>query len=184
MSNTKKAGRASGAKQKLKEAVEILTDLGFGPKQSNELAGYVLLALLDLKPQDSWKNAAHPLRGITPIIEFIAQHYRQRYAPNTRETVRDEAVKHFVEHGLLMRNPDDPARPTNSGNTVYQVESTALELLKYYGSPEWPRRLKQYRAQLASIKCELDRKRTLAQIPVTHCPAEKSWSFRPEVRIR
>ena len=27
-----------------------------------------------------------PLRGITPIIEFIAETYGNRYAPNTRET--------------------------------------------------------------------------------------------------
>ncbi len=98
------------------------------PKQSNEIAAYTLLALLDLKPIMNWTEASDPLRGITPIIQFIKEHYDVHYAPNTRETVRDESVKYFAESGLLRRNPDNPNRPTNSVKTVYQIEQTALEL--------------------------------------------------------
>jgi hypothetical protein len=45
--------RASSKKarqRKIKEAMEILRALGFASRQSNEVAGYTLLALLDLKP--------------------------------------------------------------------------------------------------------------------------------------
>ena len=79
--------------QKLKEAMLILQDLRFGPRQRNEVAGYVLLAMLDLRPRTGWDGAANPLRGITPIIDFVADEYHVRYAPNTRESIRDEAVK-------------------------------------------------------------------------------------------
>ena len=89
--------KQSEREKKLKGATEILRSLGFAPKQSNEVAGYTLLALLDLKPGQSWNEAAAPLRGITPIIDFVATAYGVRYAPNTRETIRDEAVKYFVE---------------------------------------------------------------------------------------
>jgi hypothetical protein len=106
-------------KQKLAETGEILTALKFGPKQRNETAAYTLLALLDLRPAVRWEEAQAPLRGITPIIDFIAEAYDVRYAPNTRETIRDDAVKFFVEAGLRLRKPDDPNRPTNSGKTVY-----------------------------------------------------------------
>ena len=58
-------------RRKLKEAITALKELGFGPKQSNELAGYVLLALLDMNPQTPWQKAANPLRGVTPIIEYF-----------------------------------------------------------------------------------------------------------------
>src|SRR2546430_4999381 len=121
--------RASAAarKRKLGEAMEILKSLGFGPRQSNEVAAYTFLALLDLAANVPWSAASNPLRGITPIIEFIAKTYGVRYAPNTRETIRDEAVKYFVETGLLLRNPDNPSRPTNSGKTVYQVEPRSEE---------------------------------------------------------
>src|SRR6266576_6467276 len=140
--------RASAAarKQKLGGAMEILNSLSFGPRQSNEVAAYTFLALLDLAANDPWSAASNPLRGITPIIEFIAKAYGVRYAPNTRETIRDEAVKYFVEAGLLLRNPDNPKRPTNSGQTVYQVEPTALTLVRTFGTRSWPAQLKEYLA--------------------------------------
>lgn len=146
--------------------MDALARLGFGPRQSNELAGYTFLALLDLKAEVPWENAANPLRGITPIMDFIAENYRLHYAPNTRETVRDEAVKHFVEAGLVLRNPDNPSRPTNSGNTVYKVEPAALKLLRSYGTLEWPPGLKNYLAVRAKILAEIHRERTLVRVPV------------------
>lgn len=152
--------------QKLNEATAILKQLDFGPKQSNELAGYVLLALLDLKPHSAWRQAANPLRGITPIMDFVAEHYGQRYAPNTRETVRDEAVKYFVEAGLLLRNPDHPQRPTNSGKTVYQIEPTALKLLRGFGRRNWSKQITDYLGGRESIRRELQRHRELTRIPV------------------
>ena len=157
---------AAAAAQMLREATECLASLGFRPKQSNRAAGYTLLALLDLKPGEEWKTAGNPLCGITPIIDFVAQHYRLRYKPNTRETVRDEAVKYFVESGMVLRNPDNPKRPTNSGHTVYQVESRALELLRARGTPQWSSRLKAYLADRAMIRAEIERERTLARIAV------------------
>src|SRR5580658_7645788 len=101
-------------KRRLSEASAALTALQFGPKQRNETAAYTLLAILDLRPEFSWAEAQAPLRAITPIIDFIAEAYGVRYAPNTRETIRDDAVKFFVDAGLLLRNPDDPNRPTNT----------------------------------------------------------------------
>src|SRR5271156_6635056 len=124
-------------KQKRTEAGEALTALQFGLRQRNETAAYTLLAVLDLRPDVPWAEAQAPLRGITPIIDFIAEAYGVRYAPNTRETIRDDAVKFFVEAGLLLRNPDDPNRPTNSGKTVYQIEPSALALLRNYRTKKW-----------------------------------------------
>ena len=153
--------------RRIEEATGILRDLGFGPKQSNETAAYTLLALLDLTAAQRWTEATNPLCGITPIITFISDAYRIHYAPNTRETIRDEAVKYFVDSGMLIRNPDDPARPTNSGKTVYQVEPNALELFRSFGSSEWANRFDTYLESRAAIREELERYRALARIPVT-----------------
>src|SRR5213596_3324413 len=136
------ATSAAARKRKLGEAMEVLKSLGFGPRQSNEVAAYTFLALLDLAANAPWSAASNPLRGITPIIEFIAKAYGVRYAPNSRETIRDEAVKYFVETGLSLRNPDDPSRPTNSGKTVYQIEPTALALMRTFGTQTWPAQLR------------------------------------------
>src|ERR1700679_134711 len=130
-------------KRKLTETGEILAALQFGPRQRNETAAYTLLALLDLRPDVPWEDAQAPLRGITPVIDFIAKAYGVRYAPNTRETIRDDAVKFFVEAGLLLRNPDDPNRPTNSGKTVYQIEPSALALLRKFESRAWAAALEE-----------------------------------------
>jgi len=160
--------RASDAarKRKVGEAMEILKLLGFNPRQSNEVAAYTFLALLDLAAKAPWGAALNPLRGITPIIEFIAKAYGVRYAPNTRETIRDEAVKYFVETGLSLRNPDDPSRPTNSGKTVYQIEPTALALMRTFGTQTWPAQLQEYLANRAKIRRVVERERKLARIPV------------------
>lgn len=159
--------RAISHKLRLAETVDVLIALQFGPKQRNEIAAYTLLALLDLKADVLWSEAQAPLCGITPIIDFIATAYGVRYAPNTRETIRDDAVKFFVEAGLLLRNPDDPNRPTNSGKTVYQIEPTALALLRKFGTSEWLPGLEQYLASREAIKHEIVRKRVLARVPVT-----------------
>ena len=63
------ATSAAARKRKLGEAMEILESLGFGPRQSNEVAAYTFLALLDLAANALWSAASNPLRGITPIIE-------------------------------------------------------------------------------------------------------------------
>ena len=170
--------KQSERKKKLNGATEILCALGFGGRQQNEVAGYTLLALLDLKPFQSWNEAAAPLRGITPIIDFVATSYGVRYAPNTRETIRDEAVKYFVDAGLLLRNPDDPSRPPNSGKTVYQVEGHALELIRAFNTLEWGGRLKAYLASRESIRKKLERDRQLARIHVK-LPSGKTVTISP-----
>src|SRR5882672_8576533 len=152
MAATNARASATARKRRVGEAMEILKSLDFGPRQSNEVAAYTFLALLDLTAKAPWGAALNPLRGITPIIEFIAKAYGVRYAPNTRETIRDEAVKYFVETGLSLRNPDDPSRPTNSGQTVYQAEPTALALVRTYGTKSWPAQWKDYLANRAKIR--------------------------------
>jgi hypothetical protein len=161
--NQKNAAR----KRLLTDAIQVLTALKFSPKQKNEIAGYTLLALLNLQLNTLWADAQAPLRGITPIIDFIKKAYGVSYAPNTRETIRDDAVKFFVEEALLLRNPDDPSRPTNSMKTVYQIEPSALALLHKFGTPEWDSALQKYLLSRDEIKNEIVRNRNFVRVPVT-----------------
>lgn len=159
--------RSALRKQKLTEATAILVALGFGPRQTNATAAYTLLAMLALPPNKAWANAEPVLLGLKGINRFIEENYGRTYAENTRETIRDDAVKFFVEDGLLLKNPDDPARPTNSGKTAYQIEPTALKLIRKTGSPDWPTELARYLETRAAIKADIARKRNLARVPVT-----------------
>ncbi len=166
MASVSKKKLTSLREERLREAMNVLHELGFAPRQRNEGAGYVLLSLLDLPPDVPWAAAQSPLRGITPMITFIREVYALSYAPNTRETIRDEAVKYFVEAGLVLRNPENPERPTNSGRTVCQIEPSALALMRTFSTAAWSSQIKLYLASRTSIRKEIERNRNLARIPV------------------
>lgn len=162
-----RASSSLGKAGQIRTAQTILKSCGFGERQTNEMAALVLLVLAGMKPGKTWREAQAPLLGITPIIAAIARDYGVRYAPNTRETVRDEAVKFFAEAGLLLRNPDQPARPTNSGRTVYQLEPNALTLLRSHGTRRWAMALADYTTKRSGLQAELLRRRSLVRVPVT-----------------
>jgi hypothetical protein len=160
----KRAGAATT--KKIRETLEVLEQLGFPRAQLNERSALTLLSLLDLKPNESWAEARAPLMGITPMMEFFASFYSRRYAPNTRETVRRHTVHQFVQAGLVVPNPDKPSRPTNSPKAVYQVEPSALKLLRVFGTPEWPARLSAYLASVDTLQRLYAREREALRIPV------------------
>ena len=117
-------------RQHLDEALRVLRDLGLPRQQQNERSALTLLALLDLTPDTPWSRASSPLRGITPMMDFFAEHYGKHYMPNTRETVRRQTVHQFLQAGLIRQNPDDPARATNSAKNVYQIDEFVLAVLR------------------------------------------------------
>lgn len=103
-----------------------------------------LLALLNLTPDKTWKQAKARLIGITPIMDWIRVHYHKNYAPNTRETIRRQTIHQFVESGIAVYNPDKPDRPVNSPKTVYQIEDNVLKLIRSFGKNSWKRNLFSY----------------------------------------
>ena len=147
-------------------ARQVLADLGFPPKQRNERSALTLLALLDLRPDYTWNAATAPHMGITPIMNWFSDHYGKTYAPNTRETVRRQTMHQFVHAGLALRNPDDPVRPVNSGDTVYQIAPDALALLRRYGTAEWDTTLPRYLQQWRTLAERYAREREMNRVPV------------------
>lgn len=158
--------------EKLSQARAILQQLGFGPRQSNDIAGYTLLALANLTPDLPWSEATASLWGIKGIIDFIREHYGESYAPNTRETIRDEAVKYFVAAGLVIANPDKPDRPTNSGKYVYQLSPATLKLIQSFNTDQWNETLENYLKAQEPIRQELERARKAADIPIHLSPSQ------------
>ena len=140
--------------------------MGLPREQRNQRSALTLLCLLDLKPDTPWLAAANPLRGITPIMECIAEHYGRKYAPNTRETVRRFTVHQFEQAGLVVKNPDRP-RPVNSPDNVYQVEASALALLRTYGSAEWATSLAAYLETRQTLLQKYAATRLMRSVPVT-----------------
>ncbi|MFN6464437.1 MAG: BsuBI/PstI family type II restriction endonuclease [Nostoc sp. DedVER02] len=155
-----------GTKSRIDEALQILTQLGFPRTQLNERSALTLLALLDLKPTDSWQLATSPLVGITQMMDFMAQYYGKTYKPNTRETVRRQTVHQFLDAALIVANPDNLSRPINSPKTVYQIEESALVLLRTYGTDEWEKSISTYLASVETLKKKYAQERVMSRIPI------------------
>ena len=155
------------AQQKIQEALEVLKAVGLPRGQHNERSALTLLALLDLKPENDWADAAAPLMGITPIMYFCRDHYGREYTPNTRETFRRQTMHQFVDAGLAVPNPDGPDRPINSPKWCYQIEPTALELLKTYGTSDWDANLAAYLKEIETLRERYARERKMEMVPVT-----------------
>ena len=172
MTDDTDAPESSAVKGRIEEALTVLKELGFPRRQLNERSALTLLALLDLRPDTLWREAGEPLRGITQMMDFFAEHYGKRYAPNTRETVRRQTVHQFLEAGLIVANPDNPERPTNSGKTVYQIETGALALLRSFGAEEWGKRLESYLSSRETLKKLYAQERQMKRIPVVLTPGK------------
>lgn len=153
--------------ERLAEALTILTELGLPQAQLNDRTALTLLALLDLKPEDPWKRASSPLIGITPIMTFAKDIYGRSYAPNSRETFRKESMHQLVEAGIAVSNPDEPTRPTNSPNWVYQISPNALALLRKARTRGWNKILKDYLAQSQTLRDKYASERELQRIPIS-----------------
>ncbi len=154
------------AEQKIRESLTILNDFGLPRQQQNERSALTLLSLLGLKPDAAWEDAADPLTGITPMMDFFHEHYGKRYAPNTRETVRRQTIHQFLQAALIVANPDKPARPTNSPKAVYQIEPSALKLVRSFGKRGWKGRFQKYLRTLKTLKQLYARERDMRRLPV------------------
>lgn len=159
-------GNPMSIPQKVQEALFVLDSLGMPRGQRNERSALTLLALLNLKPDDEWADSSSPLMGITPIMEFVKNHYAREYAPNTRETFRRQTMHQFMDAGIAIANPDQPDRPINSPKWVYQIEPNVLELLQSYGSSSWDEKLEDYFAKRHTLVEQYARRRQMQMVPL------------------
>ena len=132
----------------IEAAHQVIIALGLPRAQQNERSALCLLALLNLTPGKTWADAQNPLVGITPIMDWVREHYDKDYAPNTRETIRRQTMHQFCDAGIALYNPDQPGRPVNSPKAVYQVEPATLTLLHTFGTSGWHEGLTSYLAKV------------------------------------
>ncbi len=116
--------------------------------------------------------------GITPIMDWVRKHYKKPYAPNSRETFRRFTMHQFMEAGIALYNPDLPARPVNSPDAVYQIESETLALLRTFGSDAWHDKLTDYLSHHETLAMRNANERKQNLIPVQIAP-DKSINLSP-----
>lgn len=150
----------------IEEALQILVSLGLPKGQHNERSALSLLAILNMTPGKNWRQVSNPLIGITPIMDWIRDQYDKDYAPNSRETIRRQTMHQFCDAGLALYNPDCLTRPVNSPKAVYQVEPSALELLRTFGTAAWHDALADYMVERVTLVARYAKEREQNMIPV------------------
>jgi hypothetical protein len=78
----------------------------------------------------------------------------------------------FVDAGLAVYNPDRPDRPVNSPAAVYQIEPSALALLRSFGTRRWHDKLTAYVAQAQTLAARYANERQQTLIPVQVAPGK------------
>lgn len=148
-------------------ARRALALLNFDSERTNERSALVLLALLNLAPDQDWVHATNPRLRTVEIMQWLRARYDRDYKPNTRETIRRQTLHQFVDAGLVALNPDDQSRPVNSPKNCYQIVPRALELLRSYEyeSDRWDELLNSYLTDLPGLRAQYQRARVLTQIP-------------------
>ncbi|MBI9036512.1 MAG: restriction endonuclease [Bacteroidales bacterium] len=153
---------------KIEEAQVILKELGLPEAQQNEISGYTLLALCNLKETDNWSKAFKQSHGISKgIMAFISIYYGKDYAPNTRETFRRQVLHQFVQAGITDYNPDIPDLPVNSPRAHYAISKIVLETIKTYKTKKWEKSVKQFINQIGELKEKYNKNRNMSRVPVT-----------------
>jgi adenine-specific DNA-methyltransferase len=97
----------------------------------------------------------------------MKEKYRKEYAANSRETIRRQTVHQFEQARLIDRNPDDPTRPTNSGETRYQLTEGAAEVLRAFDRRDFSKKCEQFLERHGSLTEAYERARKLYKVPVT-----------------
>jgi len=152
--------------KRILEIEKILKDLGLPEAQQNERSALTLLALVDLKPNTNFTSAKQKIMGVTPIMDWIKQHYKKPYAPNSRETFRRFTLHQFVEGGIAIYNPDKPDRPTNSPKACYQISSEVVSLLKKHQTSKWKKGLKDWLKNKKTLTQKYSQARDMSLVKV------------------
>jgi hypothetical protein len=93
--------------------------------------------------------------------------YGKEYAANSRETIRRQTVHQFEQARLINRNPDDPSRPTNSGDTRYQLTEDAAVVLRAFDTRNFSKKCEEFLRRHGSLTEAYKRARNLLKVPVT-----------------
>lgn len=152
---------------KIEEAQTILKELGLPDAQQNEISGYTLLALCNLKEKDKWSKAFKQSHGVSKgIMAFIAENYGKEYAPNTRETFRRQVLHQLVQAGIADYNPDIPDLPVNSPRAHYAISEIALETVKTFRTRKWKDSATQFKNQIGELKTKYSKDRKMSRVPI------------------
>ena len=90
--------------------------------------------------------------------------YGKDYAANSRETIRRQTIHQLEQARLVDRNPDDPSRPTNSGNNCYCLTDAAIVVLRTYGTPAFKDSVEKFVQKFGQLEKAYNKRRDLRKV--------------------
>jgi hypothetical protein len=132
---------------KLEEAKQFLSSIGMPTRQQSDLCGLVILAMCDIRENSSWDASTNEWIRIHDIMVKINDYYGKKYAENSRETFRKQAIHHFRTAALI----EDNGKATNSPHYRYRLTTETLNLLKSINTHQWDNELAHFMRNHTSL---------------------------------
>lgn len=127
---------------KITKAKQILKAIGLPDRQQSDLCALSLLALACIRKSSAWSSATNEWIRIHDIIAFVNKNYGTKYAENSRETFRKQALHHFrtaaivEDNGMATNSPNYRWRLTDEFVAVLQVNAKASSLAEFNSKHE------------------------------------------------
>jgi hypothetical protein len=144
------------------EAREILSLLKMPASQQSDICCYSLLAMAAITESSKWAKATNEWIRIHDIIKFTEMAFGVRYAENSRETFRKQAMHHFRNAAII----EDNGKATNSPNYRYRITDEALTMLKEFRGKRWDSALKSFFAVHKSLIELYTSKKKMTKMPI------------------
>ena len=123
---------------------------------------YVLLAVANIRENDTWSAVSNKWIRIHDIIVFIKEHYGVIYAENSRETVRKQAIHYFRNAAFI----EDNGEATNSPNYRYRLTNEMLSLIRCFGTDEWKWQRENFMSSHECLISLYESKKRVRKMPV------------------
>ena len=151
--------------------LDILGEVGIpldGTPRRLEKMAMACLAVGDIKSTFSETKSADDNRFLTTreIINFENTNYGENISSGSYDDIRRKDLLLPVQAQIVLNSSTFDAQATNNPTRGYALNPLFADLIKYYGTTKWKRRLANYKKQVDLLKEELERKRNLEKIPV------------------
>ena len=147
---------------KLEEVRSLLNELCVPSKQQTDVCCYALLAMANIRENDTWSAASNEWIRIHDILAFIKENYGVSYAENSRETVRKQAIHHFRNAAFI----EDNGKATNSPNYRYRLTEEMLLLARCFGTEAWEGQRESFLSSHESLISLYQSKKQVRKRPV------------------
>ncbi len=170
------------------ESQEILRAIGVPlddmTRRRCERIALALLAVANVRPDTPWAEAAvysgqESWALLTrEIITFWNKNYGENISSGSYDDVRRKDLIVLVEAGVVIRSAHDPNASTNNPTRRYAISQDAGDVLRTFGTAQWPKAVSDFVASHGNLNDRLERIRTRETVPVT-LPDGKALQLSP-----